>query len=637
MIAPESAPTQAATTLPLSEQTASAEIGQPLPTQETTTPEQALVQEEAASEPMPAPEVQAQQPVLTQEGVSPQPVSIQETAAPLSGSAQDVAATLGSETPKALEASTAESSEPVVTLEVPPASALETEAERVESDKAVAGKDDTVVAPGFSSTPEVEMSLTISPNATESEKSSTISVNAPENENMLSITPNSQSETASPDSDSSVEKNIATTESSIAEPTSVAAVQAVSTPEPSVDEKAFVQLEPAPEVEPTLKPEPVPELKPEPQIESTIEPSTEPKVKEEPISSTTTTVDSVFESAPESEDELEALAAVELEASRKAADPLMEKARNRMAWAEVNTIDKTSPIEYQSAKSAMEAAEIAYANERYSAAAVLATEVTSTISEDLIVETIAMAPEAEIPFVKLPSPEAPETEKPTSTNTALETEANLQAALPAEPEPESQAASVPDLVVEPVQGAIPSSVMPSAQTQDVPIPEQLPTPIAPEASVSISSLLNAAEASYEKAIARNAEHNYPELLALGEQKLKEARAANAIGDYQTTAQKAGAAYESLSAIPEFAPLPARYVVRKLPSPGDYLWKIAGYAFVYHNPEAWTLLYAANKGTFRFPSKPTHLYPGQVLEIPSIKGEKREGTWDPDKTYKPLDK
>ncbi len=153
--------------------------------------------------------------------------------------------------------------------------------------------------------------------------------------------------------------------------------------------------------------------------------------------------------------------------------------------------------------------------------------------------------------------------------------------------------------------------------------------------ISVSILLKAAESSHEKALARNAEHNYPELFAQGWRMLEEAKAANASGNYQKAAQKAGAAYETLSAIPEFAILPAYYVVRKLPSPGDYLWKIAGYPFIYNDPEAWPLLYDANKATFRFPSKPTHLYPGQVLEIPSLRGEKRQGAWDPEKTYKPL--
>ena len=46
-------------------------------------------------------------------------------------------------------------------------------------------------------------------------------------------------------------------------------------------------------------------------------------------------------------------------------------------------------------------------------------------------------------------------------------------------------------------------------------------------------------------------------------------------------------------------------------------------------------YEANKKTFRDPNNPNLIYPGQVLQIPSIKGEEREGAWDPSKTYTPL--
>lgn len=90
-------------------------------------------------------------------------------------------------------------------------------------------------------------------------------------------------------------------------------------------------------------------------------------------------------------------------------------------------------------------------------------------------------------------------------------------------------------------------------------------------------------------------------------------------------------------VAEEPPLPATYTVRLIPARRDCLWRIAEYPFVYNNPLKWTVLYEANKKTFRDPSNPNLIYPGQVLQIPSIKGETRDGAWDPEKSYTPLPK
>ncbi|MEN6364628.1 MAG: hypothetical protein ABFC81_06090, partial [Rectinema sp.] len=77
--------------------------------------------------------------------------------------------------------------------------------------------------------------------------------------------------------------------------------------------------------------------------------------------------------------------------------------------------------------------------------------------------------------------------------------------------------------------------------------------------------------------------------------------------------------------------------RLIPERRDCLWRIAEYSFVYNNPLKWPVLYEANKKTFKDPSNPNLIFPGQVLAIPSIKGEERSGSWDSAKTYKPLAK
>jgi len=78
--------------------------------------------------------------------------------------------------------------------------------------------------------------------------------------------------------------------------------------------------------------------------------------------------------------------------------------------------------------------------------------------------------------------------------------------------------------------------------------------------------------------------------------------------------------------------PKYYVVRLIPADRDCFNKIAGYPFVYNDKYKWRGLYEANKEKLRQPNNPHLINPGQVFIIPSISGEKREGTWDPNKDY-----
>jgi hypothetical protein len=81
-----------------------------------------------------------------------------------------------------------------------------------------------------------------------------------------------------------------------------------------------------------------------------------------------------------------------------------------------------------------------------------------------------------------------------------------------------------------------------------------------------------------------------------------------------------------------SPLPKQYTVRSWAAFRDCLWNIAGYPWVYGDPEKWRLLYDANKSQI---SDPDVIEPGMVLDIPSIKGETRQGMWDSGKTYEKL--
>jgi len=82
-------------------------------------------------------------------------------------------------------------------------------------------------------------------------------------------------------------------------------------------------------------------------------------------------------------------------------------------------------------------------------------------------------------------------------------------------------------------------------------------------------------------------------------------------------------------------LPATYTVRAWGVSKDCFWNIAGRPWVYGNPYRWRTLYEANKSKLPNPNNPNLLEPGTVLDIPSIKGEARQGEWDSNRTYPPL--
>jgi len=89
------------------------------------------------------------------------------------------------------------------------------------------------------------------------------------------------------------------------------------------------------------------------------------------------------------------------------------------------------------------------------------------------------------------------------------------------------------------------------------------------------------------------------------------------------------------AAPGPLPLPAQYTVRSWAVAKDCLWNIAGRSYVYNDPKKWKVLYDANKPNMPQPNNPDLIHPGMVMNIPSIKGETRQGMWDSSKAYQPL--
>jgi nucleoid-associated protein YgaU len=84
-------------------------------------------------------------------------------------------------------------------------------------------------------------------------------------------------------------------------------------------------------------------------------------------------------------------------------------------------------------------------------------------------------------------------------------------------------------------------------------------------------------------------------------------------------------------------LPKYYKVRLRLPKRDCFWRIAAYSFVYGNAWKWRLLYEANKDKIPQASNPHLIEVDMIMEIPSLKGERREGTYDPYKEYTPINK
>jgi nucleoid-associated protein YgaU len=82
-------------------------------------------------------------------------------------------------------------------------------------------------------------------------------------------------------------------------------------------------------------------------------------------------------------------------------------------------------------------------------------------------------------------------------------------------------------------------------------------------------------------------------------------------------------------------LPAQYTVRTWAAARDCFWNIAGMPTVYNDPYQWRVLYNANRAKLPQPSNPDLIHPGTVLDIPSIRGEAREGMWVAGRTYASL--
>ena len=103
-------------------------------------------------------------------------------------------------------------------------------------------------------------------------------------------------------------------------------------------------------------------------------------------------------------------------------------------------------------------------------------------------------------------------------------------------------------------------------------------------------------------------------------------------DFTSSIESAQKVIAALAEVYKITPLPKYYVVRPWASTKDCFWNISGRPYVYNNPFLWENLYEANKEELSEPDNPNLILPGMKVEIPSISGEYRDGTYSPDETY-----
>lgn len=164
---------------------------------------------------------------------------------------------------------------------------------------------------------------------------------------------------------------------------------------------------------------------------------------------------------------------------------------------------------------------------------------------------------------------------------------------------------------------------------------------AEKSQAYIQMMIAKADAEKQMTIAKNQQAwalrvrgdvNYPMAYSAGTKSLENGQIAFDKEDFVGASAYAIEAIQSFSSIEEVTPLPQFYIVRPWAETKDCYWNISGRSYVYNNPTLWENLYQANKSKMKDPANPDLIYPGMKMEIPSISGEYREGTYSPKAEY-----
>lgn len=155
--------------------------------------------------------------------------------------------------------------------------------------------------------------------------------------------------------------------------------------------------------------------------------------------------------------------------------------------------------------------------------------------------------------------------------------------------------------------------------------------------------LNQAKESFAKAQEKDAEKIYPEKMIQAKQSLDNAQSYFENSKYSESISESDTVLKIIAGFSYIKEgdtgevYPKYYVVRLNLKRRDCFWRIAKFPFVYNDPFKWRLLYEANKDKLVNPENPHLILPDMIIEIPSIYGETREGTYDFNKKYPKLQK
>jgi nucleoid-associated protein YgaU len=155
------------------------------------------------------------------------------------------------------------------------------------------------------------------------------------------------------------------------------------------------------------------------------------------------------------------------------------------------------------------------------------------------------------------------------------------------------------------------------------------------AKASAEKAIYAARTRLSWAQGLKAEVHFPAAYAAAEGYLASADAKFSAEEFAGAERDANACLEELAAVREIIPLPEYYTVDLWDTAKDCFWNIAKNPAVYGDPLLWEKLYEANKSKLKRPGNPNLVMPGMVVRIPSIKGELREGMYDPYTPYEPF--
>ena len=154
------------------------------------------------------------------------------------------------------------------------------------------------------------------------------------------------------------------------------------------------------------------------------------------------------------------------------------------------------------------------------------------------------------------------------------------------------------------------------------------------ARVEAEQAMNRARTRYTWAKNNKAEEKYPEAFKTATEALQAGNTAFGNKDFDVAVVCAKKVLDALAVVTgdesSFATLPAQYRIRTWRGERDCLWNIAKDKAIYDNPYLWRKLYEANKNKL-----PDWVEPGIILTIPSLRGEKRDGMYDPAVTYEKL--